>query len=50
MVVTEQPHHPSAPHEHPLNRVMIYLADGQLKHTTPEGKVEKFQYKAGEVR
>jgi quercetin dioxygenase-like cupin family protein len=49
LVVTEQPHHPSALHEHPLNRVMIYLGDGQLKRTTPDGKVQKSEYKAGQV-
>jgi quercetin dioxygenase-like cupin family protein len=49
LVVTEQPHHPSALHEHPLNRVMIYLGDGQLKRTTPDGKAQKFEYKAGQV-
>jgi quercetin dioxygenase-like cupin family protein len=49
LVVTEQPHHPSALHEHPLNRVMIYLGDGQLKRTTPDGKAQKSEYKAGQV-
>jgi len=49
VVVTEQPHHPSALHEHPMNRVMIYLGDGQLKRSTPDGKVQKTEYKAGEV-
>ena len=50
LVVTEQPHHPSALHEHPMNRVMIYLGSGQMIRTTPDGKVQKIEFKAGDVR
>jgi uncharacterized RmlC-like cupin family protein len=48
-VATEQPHHPSALHEHPMNRVMIYLGDGAMSYTSPAGKVEKVQFKKGDV-
>jgi len=50
LVVTEQPHHPSALHEHPMNRVMIYLGSGQMLRTTPDGKMQKLEFKAGDVR
>jgi quercetin dioxygenase-like cupin family protein len=50
LVVTEQPHHPSAVHEHPMNRVMIYLGSGQMIRTTPSGNVQKLEFKAGDVR
>src|SRR5690349_8061305 len=50
LVVTEQPHHPSALHEHPMNRVMIYLGSGQMIRTTPDGKVQKLEFKTGDVR
>jgi quercetin dioxygenase-like cupin family protein len=50
LVVTEQPHHRSALHEHPMNRVMIYLGSGQLIRTTADGKVQNMEFKAGDVR
>jgi len=50
LVVTEQPHHPSALHEHPMNRVMIYLGSGQMLRRTPDGKMQKLEFKAGDVR
>ena len=50
LLVTDEPHHPSALHEHKLNRVMIYLDEGEMKTTTPAGKVDKLKVKAGEVR
>ena len=50
LTVTEQPHHPSALHEHTMNRVMIYLGAGRMRFTTPGGKVETVDVKAGEAR
>jgi quercetin dioxygenase-like cupin family protein len=50
LVVTEQPHHPSALHEHPMNRVMIYLGSGQMIRRTPDGKMQKLEFKTGDVR
>jgi quercetin dioxygenase-like cupin family protein len=50
LVVTEQPHQLSALHEHSMNRVMIYLGGGQMMRTTPDGKVQKLEFRAGEVR
>ena len=50
IVITEQPHRPTPLHEHKLNRVQIYLADGQMTVTSPDGKVNQVQFKKGEAR
>ena len=50
LIVTEQPHHPSALHEHPMNRVMIYLGGGQMTRTTPAGASQKLEFNAGDAR
>jgi quercetin dioxygenase-like cupin family protein len=50
LIATEQPHHPSALHEHKVNRVMVYLGDGEMRYTNGAGKTETKSYKAGEVR
>jgi hypothetical protein len=50
LVVTEEPHHRSALHEHSMNRVMIYLGSGQMIRTAAAGVVQKLDFKAGEVR
>ena len=49
LVATEQPHHAGALHEHKVNRVMIYLGDGEMSFTSPNGKVDKVQVKKGQV-
>src|SRR5215471_985865 len=49
-VVTEEPHHRNAMHEHATSRVQIYLGAGEMAFTLPDGKVEKIAFKAGEVR
>ena len=36
-------------HEHILNRVVVYLTDQNGTMTTPDGKTEIAQHKAGEV-
>jgi quercetin dioxygenase-like cupin family protein len=36
-------------HEHVLNRVVVYLTDQKGSMTTPDGKTEIAQHKAGEV-
>ena len=46
----EQPHQPSPSHEHPMNRVLVYLDSGEMKLTTLDGKVEKVAFKAGDAR
>jgi mannose-6-phosphate isomerase-like protein (cupin superfamily) len=47
--VIDQPHNPSALHRHELNRVMIYLSDGDLMVRYQDGKVDAQHWKAGEV-
>lgn len=46
----DQPHARSQPHEHKLNRVMIYLTPGRQEITPQGGKKEVFEVKAGDVR
>ena len=48
--VTDQPHAKTQPHEHKLNRVMIYLTPGQQAITPQNGKKVDLKYKAGEVK
>lgn len=50
LVATEQPHRPSALHEHRMNRVLIYLGAGRTTLTSSTGKVEKLEFRAGDVR
>jgi quercetin dioxygenase-like cupin family protein len=47
--VTDQPHARTAPHQHQLNRVMIYLQAGR-QEIVSEGKKTVPEWKAGEVR
>jgi quercetin dioxygenase-like cupin family protein len=37
-------------HEHILNRVTVFLTDQHMKITTPDGKVQESNGKAGEIR
>lgn len=43
------PHHQVPLHEHMLNRVVVYLTDQNGRMTTPDGKVDNAQHKAGEA-
>jgi len=36
-------------HEHSLNRVVVYITDQNFRVTTPDGKAETVQHKAGDV-
>ena len=47
--VTDQPHTKSQPHEHKLNRVIVYLQAGRQEITDNAGK-KKTEWKAGEVK
>src|SRR5437764_13626792 len=49
-LATEQPHRPGALHEHATNRVQVYLDDGVTTLTSPAGKIERIEYRAGDVR
>ena len=48
--VTDQPHAKSTPHEHKLNRVMIYLTAGRQEITPQGGTKTILNFKAGEVK
>ena len=50
VLATEQPHRRGQMHEHATNRVQIYLNEGVTTLTRPDGKVDKVEYKAGDVR
>jgi len=43
------PHQTTPVHEHMLNRVVAYLTDQKLRVTTPDGKAEVVEHKAGDV-
>src|SRR5262249_19694924 len=46
---TEQPHRKGAVHEHPMNRVLVYLDAGTTEFTHPNAPSERREYKAGEA-
>lgn len=48
--VVTPPGQRSALHEHPMNRVLVYLDDGQQTLTDAQGHVEDVEFHAGEVR
>ena len=49
LAVSSAPDVKSAPHEHTMNRVMIYLDAGKMTLADPKGKVQTLNFKAGEV-
>jgi len=49
-IVTDQPHHKSQPHQHPLNRVMVYLNAGKQDIISADGKKTTLDFKRGDVR
>ncbi len=48
--VSDLPHHKGQPHEHLMNRVMIYLNAGHMVLQYESGKTDDQRVKAGEVR
>jgi quercetin dioxygenase-like cupin family protein len=46
----DQPHHKGQPHEHKMNRVMIYLTAGRQEITPQGGKTVVLEFKAGDVK
>lgn len=50
VVAHDQPHKKTAPHEHKLNRVMVYLNAGQQEIVSADGKKNTLVYKAGDVK
>jgi quercetin dioxygenase-like cupin family protein len=50
VLALDQPHTKSQPHEHNLNRVMIYLTPGRQEITPQGGKTAVLEFKAGDVK
>src|ERR1039457_51834 len=50
VTVVDQPHSKGQPHEHKLNRVMIYLNSGRQEITPEGGKTAVLPFKAGDVK
>jgi quercetin dioxygenase-like cupin family protein len=48
--VVDQPHAKAQPHEHKLNRVMIYLSPGRQEITPQGGKTAVLEFNAGDVK
>jgi quercetin dioxygenase-like cupin family protein len=48
--VVSQPHAKGQPHEHKINRVMIYLTPGRQEITPQGGKTAVLEFKAGDVK
>jgi quercetin dioxygenase-like cupin family protein len=48
--VVDQPHAKAQPHEHKLNRVMIYLSSGRQEITPEGGKTAVLEFKAGDLK
>ena len=46
----DQPHSPSSPHQHKVNRVMIYLQPGSERFTSEGAAPTVLTWKAGEVK
>jgi quercetin dioxygenase-like cupin family protein len=47
--ITYGPHEKSPMHDHP-DSVAVFLTDGQVKFTLPDGKTDEQSFKAGETR
>ena len=45
----DEPHRPSGMHRHELNRVMVYLTDGDLTVRYQDGRIDAQHWKAGQV-
>ena len=48
--VVAQPHAKGQPHEHKINRVMIYLTPGRQEITPQGGKTAVLEFRAGDVK
>jgi hypothetical protein len=50
VMANDAPHHKGAPHEHAVNRVMIYLDGGRQEIVSADGKKTVLEFKPGEVK
>ncbi|HWC98754.1 MAG TPA: cupin domain-containing protein [Candidatus Sulfopaludibacter sp.] len=50
VVAHDQPHKKGTPHQHKVNRVMVYLQAGKQEFTMEDGKKTVLSWKAGDVK
>jgi hypothetical protein len=50
VMANDQPHHKGAPHQHGVNRVMIYLDAGRQEIVSADGKKTVLEFQPGEVK
>ena len=50
VTANDQPHHRGAPHQHPFNRVMIYLDAGRQEIVSADGKKTILEFQPGDVK
>jgi hypothetical protein len=50
VMANDQPHHKGAPHQHALNRVMIYLDAGKQEIVSADGRKTLLEYQPGDVK
>jgi len=50
VMANDQPHHRGAPHQHAVNRVMIYLDAGRQEIVSADGKRTVLEFQPGEVK
>ena len=50
VMANDQPHHKGAPHQHALNRVMIYLDAGRQEIVAADGKKTVLEFQPGDVK
>ena len=50
VMANDQPHHKGAPHQHAVNRVMIYLDGGRQEIISADGKKKVLEFQPGDVK
>jgi hypothetical protein len=50
VMANDQPHHKGAPHQHAVNRVMIYLDAGRQEIVSADGRKTVLEFQSGEVK
>jgi hypothetical protein len=50
VMALDQPHHKGAPHQHAVNRVMIYLDGGRQEIVSADGKKTILEFHPGDVK
>lgn len=50
VMANDQPHHKGAPHQHAVNRVMIYLDGGRQEIVSADGRKTILEFQPGDVK